>query len=90
MPGLKGLHLHELAHRWMDDLETRPLYEFKSGMIIPRYANIGADCGSAKHGTIWGIIKMIYTTTGLAYARPVVVLGYTKTFIHLLFAFPIV
>ena len=24
----------------------------KSGMIIPRYANTGEDCGSAMHGTI--------------------------------------
>jgi hypothetical protein len=29
-----------------------PRYEHKSGMIIPRYANTGADCGSATHGTI--------------------------------------
>ncbi|OLA30800.1 MAG: hypothetical protein BHW30_01860 [Firmicutes bacterium CAG_194_44_15] len=27
-------------------------YEHKSGMLIPRYANIGQDCGSAEHGTI--------------------------------------
>ena len=30
-------------------------------MIIPRYANVGQDCGSAKHGTIrryhsWGLL----------------------------------
>ena len=29
-----------------------PRYEHKSGMIIPRYANTGEDCGSATHGTI--------------------------------------
>ena len=29
-----------------------PRYEHKSGMLIPRYANIGQDCGSAEHGTI--------------------------------------
>ena len=33
----------------------------KSGMIIPRYANTGEDCGSATHGTIrrhhsWGLL----------------------------------
>ena len=27
--------------------ETPPQYEHKSGMIVPRYANIGEDCGSA-------------------------------------------
>ena len=52
MPGSKGLNPHELAHKWMKDLGTRPKYEHKSGMAIPRYANIGADCGSAKHKTI--------------------------------------
>ena len=29
---------------WLNDL---PQYEHKSGMIIPRYANIGENCGSA-------------------------------------------
>ena len=38
-----------------------PRYEHKSGMIIPRYANTGEDCGSAMHGTIrrhhsWGLL----------------------------------
>ena len=38
-----------------------PRYEHKSGMYIPRYANIGQDCGSAEHGTIrrhhsWGLL----------------------------------
>ena len=59
MPGSKGLNPHELAHKWMKDLGTRPQYEPKSGMTIPRYANNWEDCGSAKHGTIrrhhsWG------------------------------------
>ena len=52
MPGSKGLNPHELAHKWMKDLGTRPQYEPKSGMTIPRYANNWEDCGSAKHGTI--------------------------------------
>ena len=35
----------------------------KSGMIIPRYANTGEDCGSAMHGTIrrhhsWGLLTL--------------------------------
>ena len=47
IPGSKGLNPHELAHRWVKDLVTRPRYEHKSGMIIPRYANIGENCGSA-------------------------------------------
>ena len=79
MPGYQGLNPHELAHRWVKDLGTRPnmsikvgcqshdmrildrivgvrstkqsagikivvlcpQYEHKSGMLIPRYANIG-------------------------------------------------
>ena len=45
MPGSKGLNPHELAHRWMKDLGTRSDMEHKSGMIIPRYANTGEDCG---------------------------------------------
>ena len=73
MPGSKGLNPHELAHRWMKDLGTRPDMSrkvdvrsrpngvHKSGMIIPRYANTGEDCGSATHGTIrrhhsWGLL----------------------------------
>ena len=40
MPGSKGLSPHELAHKWVKDLLTRP-DEHKSGMIIPRYANRG-------------------------------------------------
>ena len=43
---------------WLND---PPQYEHKSGMIIPRYANTGEDCGSATHGTIrrhhsWGLL----------------------------------
>ena len=61
MPGSKGLNPHELAHKWMKGLGTRPQYEPKSGMTIPRYANNWGDCGSAKHGTIrrhhsWGLL----------------------------------
>ena len=41
MPDSKGLSPHELAHMWAKDLESRPPYEHKSGMIIPRYANTG-------------------------------------------------
>ena len=52
MPGSKSLSPHELANRWVKDLLTRPRSEHKSGMIIPRYATIGQDCGSAQHGTI--------------------------------------
>ena len=43
IPGSKGLNPHELAHRWVKDIGTRPRYEHKSGMIIPRYANIGEN-----------------------------------------------
>ena len=44
MPGSKGLSPHELAHKWVKDLGTRPPYEHKSGMIIPRYANSEVLC----------------------------------------------
>lgn len=45
MSGSKGLSPHELAHRWVKDLEARPRYEHKSGMVVPRYANIGRIVG---------------------------------------------
>ena len=50
MPGAKSLNPHELAHKWMKDLEPRP--NMSSGMVIPRYANDWEDCGSAEHETI--------------------------------------
>ena len=61
MPGSKGLSPHELAHKWVKDLGTRPDMSIKVGCIIPRYANMGEDCGSAQHGTIrrhhgWGLL----------------------------------
>ena len=31
MPGSKGLNPHELAHRWMKDLGTRPGMSIKAG-----------------------------------------------------------
>ncbi len=31
MPESKGLNPHELAHRWMKDLETRPDMSLKVG-----------------------------------------------------------
>ena len=33
-------------------IKDTPRYEYKSGVLILRYANSGKDCGSAKHGTI--------------------------------------
>ena len=48
----KGLSPPVLAQGWMNDLGGTPRYEHKSGIFIPRYANSGKDCGSAKHGTI--------------------------------------
>ena len=53
-----GLQPYALAHEWMQDLETRPQHEHKSGISIPRYANDGGeDCESAQHGTIRGYHK---------------------------------
>ena len=43
IPGSKGLNPHELAHRWGERPWDPPRYEHKSGMIIPRYANIGGE-----------------------------------------------
>lgn len=48
----KGLSPPVLAQGWMNDLGGTPRYEHKSGIFIPRYANSGKDCGSAKHETI--------------------------------------
>ena len=31
IPGPKGLNPHELAHRWVKDLETRPNMSIKVG-----------------------------------------------------------
>ena len=33
MPGSKGLNPHELAHKWVKDLETRPDVSIKVGCI---------------------------------------------------------
>ena len=31
MPGSKGLNSHEVAHKWLKDLETRPDLSIKVG-----------------------------------------------------------
>lgn len=46
MSGDKGLNPHELAHKWVKDLGTRPGYSHKSGTEVLRYANSGVNCGS--------------------------------------------
>ena len=51
IPGSKGLNPHELAHVGKRPWDP-PRYEHKSGITIPRYANIGTDCESAEHETI--------------------------------------
>ena len=65
MPGSKGLNPHELAHRWMKDLGTRPDMEQNEHPVDVRFAPTEAerrkDCGSATHGTIrryhsWGLL----------------------------------
>jgi len=33
MPGSKGLKPHELAHRWLKDLKTRPDMSIKVGFL---------------------------------------------------------
>lgn len=47
----KGLFPFVLAQMGNRTFDT-PQYEHKSGTIVTRYANIRADCGSAKHATI--------------------------------------
>ena len=37
MPGSKGLSPHELAHRWVKDLRTRPDMSIKVGGFCPRH-----------------------------------------------------
>ena len=61
MPGSKGLNPHELAHKWMKNLGTRPQYEHKSGMVIPRYANIWGIVGVRSTKQSAGIIKHLYS-----------------------------
>ena len=39
MPGAKGLNPHELAHRWVKDLRTRPDMSIKVGVKSPRHHN---------------------------------------------------
>ena len=41
MPGSKGLSPHELAHRWVKDLRTRPDMSIKVGDFCPRHHIIG-------------------------------------------------
>ena len=60
MPGSKGLNPHELAHRWMKDLGTRPDMSIKVD-DNPTICEYWEDCGSATHGTIrrhhsWGLL----------------------------------
>ena len=68
MPGSKGLSPHELAHKWVKDLGTRPDMSIKVGCIShdmriwgrvlrasdARLAPTETECrcGSAQHGTI--------------------------------------
>ena len=57
--GAKGLNPHEPAHRWVNDLVTRPnmsMNEHESVMIIPRYANIGRIVGVRSTEQFVGII----------------------------------
>ena len=40
MPGSKGLKPHELAHKWLKDLGTRPDMSIKAGAFAPRHHNM--------------------------------------------------
>ena len=47
MPGSKGLSPHELAHKWVKDLRTRPDMSIKVGGYSHDMRIEGKDCGSA-------------------------------------------
>ena len=44
MPGSKGLNPHELAHRWVKDLGTRPDMSIKVGYD---YKKLSTDCSKS-------------------------------------------
>ena len=48
MPGLKGLSPHELAHRWVKDLRTRPDMSIKVGGFCPDIYIILINCVNMK------------------------------------------
>ena len=40
MPGSKGLNPHELAHKWVKDLGTRPNMSIKTGTSADKAAGV--------------------------------------------------
>ena len=48
MPGSKGLSPHELAHRWVKDLRTRPDMSIKVGGFCPDIYIILINCVNMK------------------------------------------
>ena len=50
MPGSKGLSPHELAHKWVKDLGTRPDMSIKVGCRIVRVRSTEQSVGIAVGG----------------------------------------
>ena len=56
MPGSKGLSPHELAHRWVKDLGTRPNMSIKVGCIFYDMRILGRIVGVRSTKQSAGII----------------------------------
>ena len=54
MPGSKGLSPHELAHRWVKDLRTRPDMRIEGRIVGVRSTeqSVGINVGGQKHPTL--------------------------------------
>ena len=70
MPGSKGLNPHELAHKWMKDLGTRPNMSLKVGCKSHDMRIIGRIVGVHSTEQSAGIILQIgeYLQTSFQYS----------------------
>ena len=60
MPGSKGLNPHELAHRWVKDLGTRPDMSIKVGCISHDMRILGRIVGVQSTEQSAGIIVGVF------------------------------
>ena len=63
MPGAKSLNPHELAHKWMKDLEPRPNMSIKVGWQSHDMRMIGRIVGVQSTKQSAGIIIGAFTST---------------------------
>ena len=60
MPGSKGLRPHELAHKWVKDLETRPDMSIKVGdfclNIIIQYESEEKPSERSESPALWRLL----------------------------------